>query len=96
MLFSENNKAPYNNIIFQLNEVEGPKVQTKLNTIEDILNPLQQNFGNKQMKQKILLTISYFMICDSNGNKVVGVFRKIEDDRPYVQGYDKNENKKIE
>ena len=35
----ENNKAPYNNIIFQLNEVEGPKVQTKLNTIEDILNP---------------------------------------------------------
>ena len=35
----ENNKAPYNNIIFQLNKVEGPKVQTKLNTIEDILNP---------------------------------------------------------
>ena len=36
------------------------------------------------------------MICDRNGNKVVGVFRKIEDDTPYVQGYYKNENKKIE
>ena len=36
------------------------------------------------------------MIFDINGNKVVGVFRKIEDDTPYVQGNDKNENKKIE
>ena len=36
------------------------------------------------------------MIFDSYGNKVVGVFGKIEDDTPYVQGYYKNENKKIE
>ena len=29
-------------------------------------------------------------LYDKNGNKVAGIFRKIEDNTPYFQEYDKN------
>ena len=53
----------------------------------------KMNYNLMYSSSHITMGTSADDLFDKSGKKVDGIFRKIEDDTPYTEGYDRNGNK---